>query len=171
MGASSPILIALRRRPEAVVSGESGFVLILVLPAALMLIMTALSLVSRSNSATMSGSRELRAKGALMAAEYGFNQMMGLLNTEYDTSKPISFVDNENVIVGSPASSYTILSFNPPYPPVTCSDISNEGNDVYVSIMGKLKVGSTTYTQVVNRSLRICAPADKPNQLRVRAFH
>jgi len=171
MGVTSPILIALRRKPEAAVPDETGFVLILVLPVALMLIMTALSLVSRSNSATMTASRDLRAKAALMAAEYGFNQIMGLLNTEYDASQFNSFIDNENVIPGSPASSYTILSFNLPSAPDTCSDNSIKGSDMYVSIMGKLTVGSTTYTQVVNRTLKVCAPVGNSNRLRVRSFN
>jgi len=177
MGATAPSLIARRRRPEAAVSDESGFVLILVLPVALMLIMTALSLVSRSNSSALSSAREARAQAARMAAEYGFLEMMGRVNTQYDSSKPITFIDTENAIPGSMTTSYTILafSFDPPLTagdaPKTCSDTTNDGNDVNLSILGKFKIGpNNIYTQTISRSLRVCAPPSNPNQLRVRSY-
>jgi type II secretory pathway pseudopilin PulG len=166
MGATAPSLIARRRRPEAAVSDESGFVLILVLPVALMLIMTALSLVSRSNSAALSSAREARAQAARMAAEYGFLEMMGRVNSEYDPS--ITFEGKE--IPGSLSTNYIIRDFNPPSPATPCDATTNAGDDVNVTIKGTLKVGFETYTQTISRSLRVCAPIGNPNQLRVRSY-
>jgi len=174
MGATAPSLIARRRRPEAAVSEDSGFVLILVLPVALMLIMTALSLVSRSNSSALSSAREARAQAARMAAEYGFLEMMGRVNTQYDSSKPITFIDTENAIPGSMTTSYTILafSFDPPLTaaPAPCSETANGGNDVNVSILGQFKIGPNIYSQTISRTLKVCAPIANPNQLRVRSY-
>jgi len=180
MGATAPSLIARRRKPEAAVSGESGFVLILVLPVALMLIMTALSLVSRSNSAALTSTRETRAQGARMAAEYGFLEMLGRVNTQYDSSKPITFIDTENSIPGSMTTSYTILafSFDPPLTaagPTPCSNTTNNGDNVYVSILGKFKIGADIYTQTISRSITVCAPLNPQNVpmtnlLRVKSY-
>jgi len=181
MGATAPSLIARRRRPEAAVSGESGFVLILVLPVALMLIMTALSLVTRSNSAALASTRETRAQGARMAAEYGFLEMMARVNSEYNSSLPNSFpnsfLDTENVIPPGALqplliTSYTILKkdFTPPVPATPCDPIKNEGDDFNVKITGTLKAGTNTYTQTITRSIRVCSPSTNSNQLRIRAF-
>jgi len=175
MGATAPSLIARRRRPEAAVSDESGFVLILVLPVALMLIMTALSLVSRSNSAALASTRETRAQGARMAAEYGFLEMMARVNSENDSSN-YSFIDTEIVIPPGAQqplliTSYTILKkdFNPPPAPPLCDPIKI-GVDFPVKITGTLKVGTNTYTQTITRSIRVCSPSTNSNQLRIRAF-
>ena len=177
MGATAPSFLARRRRPEAAVSDESGFVLILVLPVALMLIMTALSLVSRSNSAALASTRETRAQGARMAAEYGFLEMMAKLNSEYNSSLPNSFIGTENSIPPGAQqplliTSYTILKkdFNPPVPAKPCDPITNAGDDFNVKITGTLKAGSNTYTQTITRSLRVCSPSTNSNQLRIRAF-
>ena len=87
MGGTYQNPIDRRRRPhQAGVSDDSGFVLILVLPVAMLLMMTALSLVTRSNSAAVAAAWESKAQAARMAAEYGFNQLMAKVNTEYDSS-------------------------------------------------------------------------------------
>lgn len=170
MSRTSPSPIPRRRRSSAPVLVESGFVLILVLPVAMLLLMTALSLVSRSNSAAITASRESRGQAARMAAEYGFNTLMSLINTQYDATQANSFVDTENTIPGSPVSSYTILSLNLPLLPPACTETSN-GQEVYVSILGKLTIGSTYYTHTISRTVRLCAPPANPNQLRVRSFN
>ena len=162
--------IARRRRPQAVVSGDSGFVLILVLPVAMMLMMTALSMVSRSNSATVAAARESRAQAARMAAEYGLNQMMALVNNQYNTSmNPPLVVAPNQTIANSPGASYTILSFNLPAPPVgSCSEFTTNNADLYVTIEGRYTIGSSDYRRQISRALSVCALG--VNKLRVRAL-
>ena len=175
--------IVRRLRLQAGVSADSGFVLILVLPVAMLLIMTALSLVSRSNSAAIASADESRAQAARMAAEFGLNQLMARVNAPTGRADLLALVDRSITIDplpnGSPASSYTIRAFNPPDPPdpldpldkpKRCPDF-NAGNDnLVVKIEGKLTENSgSTYTQVIDRSLRVCIPTGKTTQLRVRA--
>jgi len=174
--------IARRRRPQAVVSGDSGFVLILVLPVAMMLMMTALSLVSRSNSAAVASADESRAQAARMAAEFGLNQVMARVNTPTGLADLLALVDVPRTIDllpnGSPATRYTIRAFNPPTlpapPPATprnCSTSDTDNDDLNVTIEGSLTDNSgTTYTQVIRRTLRVCVPTVAANQLRVRAI-
>jgi hypothetical protein len=165
--------IARRRRPQAVVSVDSGFVLILVLPVAMLLLMTALSLVSRSNSAAVASSQESRAQAARMAAEYGLNALMARINTEYNCATPLS--TSNTVIPGSsPSASYTITSpLNLCGSTVAlCTDTAY--TDLPVTIRGILTVdSSTTYTQEIRRTLSICnsdvSPTVSPTPFRVRA--
>ena len=175
--------IARRHRPQAGVSDDSGFVLILVLPVAMLLMMTALSLVTRSNSAAVASANESRAQAARMAAEYGLNQMMARVNAPTGRANLQDLV-GESITIdrlpnGSPASSYTIRTFNPPDPPDPldpldnpnrCPDF-NAGNDnLVVRIEGELTENSgSTYTQVIDRTLRVCIPVGAATQLRVRA--
>ena len=175
--------IARRRRPQAVVSGDSGFVLILVLPVAMMLMMTALSLVSRSNSAAVASADESRAQAARMAAEFGLNQVMARVNTPTGRAYLLALV-GESITIdrlpnGSPASSYTIRAFNPPDPPEPpdnpnrCPDFNANNDNLVVRIEGKLTENSgSIYTKVIDRTLRVCVPPPPaaPNQLRVRAI-
>lgn len=166
-----------RRQPQAAGSGESGFVLILVLPVAMLLLMTALSLVSRSNSAAVASAQESRAQAARMAAEFGLNQLMALVNTPNGRATLQDRVNREEEIEGSPTTSYTITAFNPPDPPTpppanprNCPDFNLDDN-LNVTIVGKLTVNSsTTYTQEITRTLRVCVPTGDADQLRVRAI-
>ena len=160
-----------RRRPQAAVPAESGFVLILVLPVALLLMMTALSLVTRSNSAAIAAVNESRAQAARMAAEFGLNQFMALVNTQYNPSlNPPLVVAPNQTIANSPGASYTILSFSPPNPlPVgSCSEFTTNNADLHVTVEGKFTVGSTNYKRMITRALSVCALGT--NQYRVRAL-
>jgi hypothetical protein len=169
--------IARSRRPQAVVSGDSGFVLILVLPVAMLLMMTALSLVSRSNSAAVASADESRAQAARMAAEFGLNQVMARVNTLNGPAELLALVDVPRTIDllpnGSPATRYTIRAFNPPEPDPTpryCPDFNIDDN-LNVTIEGNLTDNSgTTYTQPISRTLRVCVPTGADDQLRVRAI-
>ena len=170
-----------RRRPQAAVPAESGFVLILVLPVALLLMMTALSLVTRSNSAAIASADESRAQAARMAAEFGLNQVMARVNTPNGPAVLLALVDVPRTIDllpnGSPATRYTIRAFNlpalpdpPPATPRNCPDF-NLNDNLNVTIEGSLTDNSgTTYTQVIRRTLRVCVPTGAANQLRVRAI-
>jgi len=161
--------IARRRRPQAVVSVDSGFVLILVLPVAMLLMMTALSLVSRSNSAAVSSAQESRAQAARMAAEYGLNELMARIN-EYDctNSLPLNTI-NTKIVGSSPPASYTIIINNPislcafPSQVQPCTSNNNITN-LSVNIQGKLTVDtSTVYSKVINRTISICDSTVLPN--------
>ncbi len=166
-----PSPIARRRRPKVTGPPESGFVLILVLPVAMLLLMTALSLVSRSNSAAVASSRESGAQAARMAAEYGLNQFMALVNTEYDrSSEPPLVIAPNQTIANSPGASYTILFFNRPVIPVnsSCSEYTTDNADLHVMVEGKFTVGSTVHKRMITRALSVCALGT--NQLRVRAL-
>jgi hypothetical protein len=164
-----PIPIFPRRRPQPAGTLESGFVLILVLPVAMLLMMTALSLVSRSNSAAVASTQESRAQAARMAAEYGFNRMMALINNQYDSSlSPTLVIDPNQVIAGSPATSYTITYEDPPGPVPTCSNLDSDNTDLKVYVEGKVVAGST-YRRNISRILKVCNPSGTTN-LRVRAF-
>jgi hypothetical protein len=163
--------IARRRRPQAVVSGDSGFVLILVLPVAMLLMMTALSMVSRSNSATVAAARESRAQAARMAAEYGLNELMARVNTQ-DSNKLSELTNMPKSIEGSKdakfATNYTIRPFTPPDSTVaTCSASENDNTTIDVTVLGTLTDDSVTYQREITRTLRVCVAA--PNRLRVRA--
>ena len=167
-----------RRQPQAAGSGESGFVLILVLPVAMLLLMTALSLVSRSNSAAVASAQESRAQAARMAAEFGLNQLMALVNTPNGRATLQDRVNREEEIEGSPTTSYTITAFNPPDQPPqqpatprNCSTSDSDNDNLNVTIVGRLTVNSsTTYTQEITRTLRVCVPTGDADQLRVRAI-
>ena len=168
--------IARRHRPQAGVSDDSGFVLILVLPVAMLLLMTALSLVTRSNSAAIASVNESRAQAARMAAEYGLNQMLALVNTQYDTSQDyLSNSFSDQPIDGTSNATYSISykSLTPP-PLVPCSTSDNNNSDLTVTVEGKFPVGSTTYKRQISRILRVCAPPGPggvvSNRLRVRAI-
>jgi len=181
-GVTYPHPSSRRRRPQAVVSVESGFVLILVLPVAMLLMMTALSLVYRSNSAAVASGDESRAQAARMAAEYGLNQLMARVNAPTGRAALLALVDVPRTIDllpnGSPATSYTIRAFTPPSTPPSatprnCSTSDTDNYDLDVRIEGKLTENSgSTYTQVIDRTLRVCVPPPPaaPNQLRVRAI-
>ena len=171
--------IARRRRPQAVVSGDSGFVLILVLPVAMLLMMTALSMVSRSNSATVAAARESRAQAARMAAEYGLNQLIARINNEYNCANtpPLSPL-NADIEDSSPPASYTITFVNPsnlcgPPPVQPCN--SSSMSDLSVNIEGRLTINSNTiYKQAIRRTLSICRITIPPSPVpptpfRVRA--
>lgn len=166
--------IVRRRRPPAVVSDESGFVLILVLPAAMLLLMSALSMVSRSNSAAIASVSESRAQAARMVAESGFNLMMARVNNNnYDTNKTTSensYLSGQS-IDGSPSATYTITyNLLKPDPPLTTVPQCGSGNaDLSVSIEGKLTDKGTDYIQNITRKLRVCTPGPGANRLRVRA--
>ncbi len=169
---------ARRRRRQAVVSVDSGFVLILVLPVAMLLMMTALSLVTRSNSAAIASADESRAQAARMAAEFGLNQVMARVNTPTGPADLLALVNVPRTIDllanGSPATRYTIRAFNPPAPPPAnprnCPDFNLDDN-LNVTIEGSLTDNSgATYTQVIRRTLRVCVPTVAANQLRVRAI-
>jgi type II secretory pathway pseudopilin PulG len=153
------------------VSVDSGFVLILVLPVAMLLLMTTLSLISRSNSAAIASARDSRAQAARMAAEYGFNQLMAIINIE-DADKLSELIDKPTAIKGSKdgkfATSYTI-DFDPDDLPdstaITCSTPADV--DVPIVVVGTLTDGSVTYQHEINRTLSVCVRV--PNQLRVNA--
>jgi type II secretory pathway pseudopilin PulG len=155
-----------------VVSVDSGFVLILVLPVAMLLLMTTLSLISRSNSAAIASARDSRAQAARMAAEYGFNQLMAQINSE-DSDILSELINDPTAIEGSKdgkfATSYTI-DFDPSTLPdptaITCPP-SGTNTDIEVTVVGKLTDGSVTYQHEINRTLSVCVR--KPNQLRVNA--
>jgi hypothetical protein len=172
-----PSPIARRRRPKVTGPPESGFVLILVLPVAMLLLMTALSLVSRSNSAAVASANESRAQAARMAAEFGLNQVMAQVNTLNGPAELLALVDVPRTIDllpnGSPATKYTIRAFNPPEPDPTpryCPDF-NSDNNLNVTIEGSLTDNSgTTYTQPISRTLKVCVPNGADDQLRVRAI-
>ena len=169
--------IARRRRPQAVVSVDSGFVLILVLPVAMLLMMTALSLVTRSNSAAIASADESRAQAARMAAEFGLNQVMARINTEYNciNSIPLS-TSNTDIGGSSPPASYTIIINTPLSLCVSTVELctSTAYTDIPVTIRGILTVdSSTTYTQEIRRTLSICdssvPPTPSSTPFRVRA--
>jgi hypothetical protein len=157
-----------RRRPQAAVPAESGFVLILVLPVAMLLMMTALSLVSRSNSAAIAAVNESRAQAARMAAEFGLNELMARIN-EYDCTNPLPlYTVNTNIAGSSPPANYTIIINNPislcafPSPVQSCT--SNNITNLSVDIQGKLTVDtSTIYSKVINRTISICDSTVVPN--------
>jgi hypothetical protein len=168
-----PSPIGHRSRPQAAVPAESGFVLVLVMPVALMLILTALSMVSRSNSAAITSTQESRAQAARMAAEYGFNQLMAQVNTQYNSlNVPPLVFGSQIAIANSTGASYTVLSFTPPTPPAVslCTESDSNNADLPVTIEGKLTVGSTNYRQTIIRTIRGCAPTSTLNTLRVRSF-
>ena len=168
-----PISIALRRRPQATGSDESGFVLILVLPVAMLLLMTALSLVTRSSSAAIASTQESRAQSARMAAEYGFNQLMARVNNDI----PLK-LDDEITIPASPKTKYIteykIVSLTPDKSKTleSCSITDADKTklkDYDATIEGRLFVNSSTiYTKTIIRTLSVCAPAADPKQFRVR---
>lgn len=165
-----PSPLVRRRRPKVVGPLESGFVLILVLPVAMLLLMSALSLVTRSNSAAIASVNESRAQAARMAAEFGLNQFMALVNTQYNPSlNPPLVVAPNQPIANSPGASYTILFFNLPVNPVgSCSEFNTNNADLYVTIEGKFTVGSTDYKRMITRALSVCALGT--DKLRVRAI-
>jgi hypothetical protein len=167
-GVTYPHPSSRRRRPQPAVPAESGFVLILVLPVAMLLMMTALSLVFRSNSAAVASADESRAQAARMAAEFGLNQVMARINTEYNCTNSIPLSTSNTDIGGSsPPASYTITS-----PLNLCGSVvapctTNPPTDLPVTIRGILTVdSSTTYTHEINRTLSVCEPV--ANSLRVR---
>ena len=174
-GMNFPSPISRRRRPQAVVSVDSGFVLILVLPVAMLLLMTTLSLISRSNSAAIASARDSRAQAARMAAEFGFNQLMAQINSE-DSDKLSELINEPTAIEGSKdgkfATSY-IIDFDPSTVPdsttITCGPSDNTNTDIEVTVVGTLTDGSDTYQQEISRTLRVCVGKVNPNQLRVRA--
>ena len=165
-----PSPLVRRRRPKVVGPLESGFVLILVLPVAMLLLMTALSLVTRSNSAAIASVNESRAQAARMAAEFGLNQFMALVNTQYNPSlNPPLVVAPNQPIANSPGASYTILFFNLPVNPVgSCSEFNTNNADLYVTIEGKFTAGSTDYKRMITRALSVCTLGT--DKLRVRAI-
>ena len=174
-GVTYPHPSSRRRRPQAAVPAESGFVLILVLPVAMLLLMTALSLVSRSNSAAIASAQESRAQAARMAAEYGLNELMARINTEYNCANVTPLSTSNTVIAGSsPSASYTITS-----PLNLCGSTvelctSTAYTDIPVTIRGILTLdSSTTYTQEIRRTLSICdssvPPTPSSTPFRVRA--
>ncbi len=164
MSLTRPSLFARRRRSEAAVLGESGFVLVFVMLAGLILIMTAISLVSRTTSGSTTAAQETRTQSARMAAETGFNEIMAQINTIDTANLPIG-----DTIPGAPTTSYTILSFNPVSPP-NCDPTNDVGENVNISILGKLTTGSNVYSQEITRTIRVCKPIASPTKLRVRAY-
>ncbi len=174
-GVNFPSPISRRRRPQAVVSVDSGFVLILVLPVAMLLLMTTLSLIWRSNSAVIASARDSRAQAARMAAEYGFNQLMAQINTK-ESDKLSELINDPTAIEGSKdgkfATSYTI-DFDPSEVPdsttITCSNSDDDNESIEVTVVGTLTDGSDTYQQEISRTLRVCVGKVDPKQLRVRA--
>jgi hypothetical protein len=160
-----------------VVSVESGFVLILVLPAAMLLLMSALSMVSRSNSAAIASVSESRAQAARMAAESGLNEFMARVNNapSISLSDPTNltplYIGKTDIVGSSQAASFRIsyhkLSELPDVPPDDCTASDTNNSDLEVTIEGKLTDNGTDYTQNITRTLRVCTPA--ANRLRVRA--
>jgi hypothetical protein len=170
-GVNFPSPISRRRRPQTVVSVDSGFVLLLVLPVAMLLLMTTLSLISRSNSAAIASARDSRAQAARMAAEYGFNQLMAIINIE-DADKLSELINEPTAIEGSKdgkfATSYTIdtIDFDPEDLPVSTTSCSTSADvDVPIVVVGTLTDGSVTYQRKISSTLRVCVKA--ANQLRV----
>jgi hypothetical protein len=174
-GVNYPSPISRRRRPQAVVSVDSGFVLILVLPVAMLLLMTTLSLISRSNSAAIASARDSRAQAARMAAEYGVNQLMAIINIE-DADKLSELINEPTAIEGSKdgkfATSYTI-DFDPKDLPDSTAITSttplcsiDADVDVPIEVVGTLTDGSVTYQREISSTLRVCVGA--VNRLRVR---
>jgi hypothetical protein len=174
-GVNFPSPISRRRRPQTVVSVDSGFVLLLVLPVAMLLLMTTLSLISRSNSAAIASARDSRAQAARMAAEYGFNQLMAIINIE-DADKLSELINKPTAIKGSKdgkfATSYTI-DFDPDDLPdstaITSTTIACDTPadvDVPIVVVGTLTDGSVTYQREISSTLRVCVGA--VNRLRVR---
>jgi hypothetical protein len=167
-----PSPLVRRRRPKAAGPLEPGFVLILVLPVAMLLLMTALSLVTRSNSAAVASSRESAAQAARMAAEHGLNELMARINV-YDCGSPLPLdTVNTNIVGSSPPASYTIiidppisLCISSPPPVLPCPN-----KELPVEIHGKLTDNTgTTYNQVIKRTISICDSAVLPKPYRVRA--
>jgi len=175
MGGTYQNPIDRRRKPQAEVSADSGFVLILVLPVAMLLMMTALSLVTRSNSAAVASAQESRAQAARMAAEFGLNQLMARINTDYNCANDTPLdTDNIDIDDSSPSASYTIKSSldlcgTDENPSTVQSCTGTDYTDLPVTISGILTVGSRTYTQEIRRTLSVCEPEDA-NRLRVRAI-
>lgn len=176
MGGTYQNPIDRRSKPhQAGVSDDSGFVLILVLPVAMLLMMTALSLVTRSNSAAVASAQESRAQAARMAAEFGLNQLMALVNTQYDTSQNLASNSLTNQqIIGTPGATYAITYQSLiPNPVVTCNNSDNNNSSLTVTVEGQFPVGSITYRRQISRILRVCAVPGPggvvSNRLRVRA--
>ena len=170
MSRSGPTPIPRRRRTDTPVLIESGFVLVLVLPVALLLIMAALTLVARSNSAALTATRESRALAARMVAEYGFNELLGNINGDYQTKPDDSVQYKLNGVV--PLSYYTISGY--PSNPSYISQFSCNNNSVTpidLAITGNIKIGSTIYSQTINRRINVCAFNSDPAKLRVRSFN
>ena len=171
-GMNFPSPISRKRRPQAVVSVDSGFVLILVLPVAMLLLMTTLSLISRSNSAAIASARDSRAQTARLAAEFGLNQLMAQINSE-KSDKLSELINDPTAIEGSKdgkfTTSYTI-DFDPDTLPastaITCPP-SGTNTDIEVTVVGTLTDGSVTYQHEINRTLSVCVRV--PNQFRVNA--
>ena len=174
MSLTRPSLFARRRRSEAAILGESGFVLVFVMLAGLILILTAISLVSRTTSGSTTAAQETRTQAARMAAETGFNEIMAKINNDYDTANPntliTTLIGTQNTILGAPTTSYTILNFNLLSPPPDCDPTNDIGEDVNISILGRLTTGSNVYTQQITRTLRVCKPTTNPTKLRVRSY-
>ena len=166
MSLTRPSLFARRRRSEAAILGESGFVLVFVMLAGLILILTAISLVSRTTSGSTTAAQETRTQAARMAAETGFNIIMAQINDIDTANLPIG---SENIIPGAPTTSYTIL-ITPLSPPPDCDPTNDVGEDVNILIQGKLTTGSNVYTQEIKRTLRVCKPTTNPTKLRVRSY-
>jgi len=166
MSLTRPSLLARRRRSEATVLGESGFVLVFVMLAGLILIITAISLVSRTTSGSTTAAQETRTQAARMAAETGFNEMMAQINN-IDTAN--LSIGTENTIPGAPTTSYTVTIFNPGSPP-NCDPTNDVGDNVNMSILGKLTTGSNVYSQEITRTIRVCKPMANPTKLRVRSY-
>lgn len=174
MSLTRPSLFARRRRSEAAVLGESGFVLVFVMLAGLILIITAISLVSRTTSGSTTAAQETRTQAARMAAETGFNEIMAKINKDYDTANPnaliTTLIGTENIILGAPTTSYKILNFTP-VSPQNCDPTNDIGENVNISIEGKLTSGSNPpYTQEITRTIRVCKPIASPTKLRVRSY-
>lgn len=145
----------------------------LVLPVALLLIMAALSLVSRSNSGAITSTQESRAQAARMAAEYGFSQLMAQVNTEYDSSSPTPLViGNQISIPDSSGASYKIVGLDPSSttPAGACSGSDIIKPDLLATIEGSHTVGAVHYKRTILRTLKVCAPSSDQNQRRVRGF-
>jgi len=173
MSLTRPSLLARRRRSEATVLGESGFVLVFVMLAGLILIITAISLVSRTTSSATTAAGESRTQSARMAAETGFNETMAKINNN------ITVDNNETPIQTAPApinSYYTIVL--PIWPPTltvnACQATTNDSDysPVNITIRGKSTFGSSPpYTQEITRTLKVCAPDNDPTHFRVRSFN
>jgi type II secretory pathway pseudopilin PulG len=174
-GVNYPSPISRRRRPQAVVSVDSGFVLILVLPVAMLLLMTTLSLIWRSNSAAITSARDSRAQAARMAAEFGLNQLMAQINTE-DSDKLSELTNDPTPIEGEDGNFATSYTIDPPIPDfstvtTTCTNSDDDNKPIEVTVSGTLTDGAVTYQQNVRRTIWVCViePNKEPKQLRVRA--
>jgi len=108
-----------------------------------------------------------------MAAETGFNEIMAKINKDYDTANPNTLINTligtENSIPGAPTTSYKIINFNP-VSPQNCDLTNDIGENVNISVEGKLTSGSSLYYQVITRTLRVCKPIANPTHLRVRSY-